>query len=270
MNLLHKLLLILFLIPAAALNDAYSQKLSSPIDPGELPQPVEYGLILGIGDNFQTGSFLVDCPDCVFEDGAAFGYSVGASYENYLFHPLRYGIMGLYQQKGIEASYVERELVPIRALETDNTYNIPVNFRHEAATNIAYLSAIPYIDLTIWNTLFFRLGFSMSYVLNANLEHSKILTDRYASVGNIDSVRIELESGGYQQMVQDSHFDDVNKLQFSLMPMAGFQFSPADHVLISPLFAYTLPFTNLSENGEDFKIHSWRIMIEVKYVFMSD
>lgn len=267
MNLLFRIILYVTIIAVFAFCKSYSQKISTPIEPEGHGINREIGIMAGLGVNSQSGTMLVDCENCLFENGSKFGYSVGALYRHELTNTFFFGLMVRYDDMSFDASYSERESANVYSEKTGEQYTVPLSFRHEANTTISYLSAIPFVEWEPFTFMFFRLGFSASIVSGANIIHKKQLVDRYVTLGEIDSVRVELAGGGYEATVEDGEIPDVGSLQLSALPMAGFTIDLRRGFFLSPYVSFALPLTNFSERGTDFKISQFRFMLELRYAF---
>ncbi len=248
------------------LSMAQKKKLDTPLKPEDYGAQFDLGIVIGQGSNFQSGKFFVDCPDCVFETGQKYGFSLGGVALIDLSKTFRFGIMGLYESLGINDSFRETELVNV-ALDDERIEKLNVNFRHEAKVDLSAFTITPFVS---WNPLpffFVRTGLSGSFLINSNLYHKKTLTDRFVSIGDIDSVRIELETGGYEKVVEDGDIQKLNPFQLYLVPMAGFTLPFGQRIYFSPYFSYSIPLTDISDNGDAFKINHFRFVLELKMVF---
>lgn len=264
MNLLLKTLMIVIMASLSSANQAISQLQATPIQPEQLYNYHQLGLVLGLGQNFQSGKYNVDCDDCIFEDGVKFGYTIGLNYEYNLDDMFNIGIMGLFDDFGLKNSFVENEKLNVTS--DDGTYNeiITVPFRHTAEAKFTAFSIMPHIKFHPTEFIFFDLGFSIRLPLSSNIKHEKELTKTTARLSNGAIVDIKIE--GTQEIkvvLEDKEFPQVNKPQFGIVPMIGLNFVVKHKIFLRPFFMYKLPISNFSDKGENFMINSWRIMFEI-------
>lgn len=264
MNLLLKTLMIVIVASLSTANQAESQTMPSPIQPEQLYNYHQLGLVIGFGQNFQSGKYYVDCDDCVFEDGVKFGFTIGLNYEYNLSNMINIGVMGLFDDFGLKNSFVENEKLNVTS--DDGSYNeiITVPFRHTAEAKFTTFSIMPHIKFHPVKFVFFDLGFSMGIPLSSNIKHEKELTKTTARLSNGAIVDIRIEGTQETKVVlEDKEFPEVNKPQFSIVPMIGLNFIVNKKIFLRPFFMYRLPISNYSDKGEDFMINSWRIMFEL-------
>jgi hypothetical protein len=262
-----KILIVIFTLSLFSWCKIYSQKIGSPIEPGTAPIQREIGIVLGLGYNFQSGILYPTCTECQFDNGHKFGFSIGAVYEQEINRHFRFGIMGMFDNMNLYASYLERESVWLYSKKTDLTFLAEVLFRHEANSQINYLSGIPFLKWSPTQALFFKLGFSVSYLSSAKIQHKKILLDRIIRVENIDTLEVELAQGGYEKILDDGDIAQTKSLQFFVVPMVGLNFYLGGHFYLSPEFIYMMPLMAMSDKSKDFKINAWRIALELRYAF---
>ncbi len=261
MNLLLRfgLIIIIFLVFT---KNADSQKIATPLEP-EISAPIqEIGLILGLGANFQSGTFLVECEDCFFENGTGFGFNVGVVYEVEFIEKFRFGSYAAYNNMSIESTYRERE-----AIDVEDLGKVPIWFRHFGKAKFSYLDIVPYLKWKPANFFFLRAGAGISYVLGSNLTHTqKALDDKVFHQGQWYNVNI-VNSDDNTVVNEDHSFPEVNKLQLAFKPAIGFNFDLGNWFYLSPVFEYSIPFSSPSEQGIDFRINSWRITFELRHDF---
>jgi hypothetical protein len=247
-----------------------AQKQSNPISPGRELIPEYIGIVFGLGQNFQSGKMFVECPGCVFEDGVKFGYTIGAYYETLLVGPLKSGIDVLYDYQGIKSTFLEYESVEVRSDIVDYKENVILPFRHTADVDINTLMFIPYFKYSPVNFFYAKVGFSLNYIFSSHIRHDKELTQKKATLSNGTIVQVSIPGVKNNiATVQDSDFININKTYFSFVPAIGFTipFDSDDKIVFSPYFMYSMPLGNLSENGENFKINTWRLMFELGFKF---
>lgn len=263
MNLLLKTLMIVIVVSLSSSTQAISQIEASPIQPERLYNYHQLGLVIGLGQNFQSGKYYVECDDCIFEDGVKFGYTIGLNYEFNIDDMFNVGIMGLFDDFGLKNSFVENERLNVSS--EDGTYNeiITVPFRHTAESKFTAISIMPHLKFHPAKFVFFDLGFSLGFPLSSNIKHEKELTQTTARLSNGAIVDISIDGTQETKVVlEDNEFPEVNQPQFSIVPMLGFNYVIKNKVFLRPFFMYRLPISNYSERGEDFMVNSWRIMFE--------
>lgn len=258
--LLFSLLAILILT-----SDIYAQK-ESPIDLEiKKYERSELGFMLGFGQNFQSGTYYVDCDNCEFSNGLKFGYSLGLYYEYYLSQSVTIGLMGLFEDNTISSSYIEIEAVtPSNASNT----TIPVSFRHESDFSLQNITIAPYIKWHPANFFFLRLGFGGSFPIYSNLTHDKILLDRFITLQNGEIVEVKLtDFEGNTAELQNGKVQGLTSFQFGLLPAIGLDLPLSNKSTLATSFQYYIPFSNIYSGSDDFRINSWRIMFEFSYAF---
>lgn len=260
------LIIIIFLFNFAVLS--FSQNLSNPIFPAKPTLPDYLGFTLGLGQNFQSGKMYVECPGCVFEDGVRFGYTIGAFYESYINDFLTYGADINFSNNGIKTSYIENELIDVVSTEISYRESVNIPFRHISDVDISTINLIPYIKLIPWNFLFFKVGFGFNFVASSNLRHDKELlkNEVILSNGTITKVRLA-DTKGNLATIQDGDFKDLEKFYLTINPSVGFNipFDSKRNVVFSPWLMYSLPLSDISKNGEAFKINQWRILFSISF-----
>lgn len=238
----------------------------TPLMPAKDRIPGYIGFIIGMGQNFQSGEFYVDCLDCVFEKGVAAGFTVGISYDRVALPWLKYGIAGLYDYSGIKSSFVETEIIPFELKNSGIKEDIAVQFRHTGDIDLHYLTAMPYIKLEPVKFFFFRLGFGASLVMGSAIKHDKELLQQEVTLSNGTTIYISIPgNNSYSSTIQNSEVRNLNSLQFFLMPAMGFKINFSETTYLMPYFQYNIPFTNISDKGKDFKINQWRLLFELGF-----
>lgn len=262
MRLLYFYIVLLIIFQIKLFSQSY---IETPLTPAKERVPGYIGFLIGFGQNYQTGDFLVDCLDCTFEDGVRGGFSLGIAYDRLALPWLKYGIAGLYDYQGINSSFRETEIIRLELENSGLRENVPVQFRHTANLDIHNLTVMPYIKLEPASFFFFRLGFGASYIFSSSLKHDKELLTKEATLSNGATVNVKLENGDNKVNVQNSEIRELNNLQFLIMPALGFKINFSETTYLMPYFQYNLPLSNVSENGNDFRIHQWRLFLELGF-----
>lgn len=237
----------------------------TPLRPAEREPDKGLGFFIGLGQSFQTGKFITEC-DCYFEDGVGFSYLFGALYEREISTLFDYGIMGFFENKSIKASYQEYEVQKIFSTATQDSLNVPIQFRHIGETEFNSVSLAPFIKFTPAKFLFFRLGFRMGYLMSGKVKHTKELLQRtaYLPTGEI----VEITIGDKRQtsvVVEDGDYPELNAFQMALLPMVGFNIRIENNLYFYPSFMFDYSLTDVSKRGDGFKLHSWKVLLELKY-----
>ncbi len=270
MLLLFKTLIIILSI-LFTYSLSFSQQLASPIAPGELPPDKQIGILVGFGSNFQSGEFYVECDDCIFDKGNGFGFTIGALYEHEIFESLYLGAQVLFDIMDITSTYRERESIKFKIEGTDDYETVPVLFRHIGEVDLSYFTLAPYIKWSTADFLYFKFALNGSFVINANIKHSQELLDKKALLSNGETATISFGTGkGNTLTLQDEKLPQLNSFQLYLSSAIAFNFRLSHRLFFSPEFQYNIPMNNISEYGKNFKINSWRFLIEIRYSLKED
>lgn len=239
---------------------AFSQ-ISNPLEPTKPKKPKEMGIMVGIGYNFQSGTSYVSCPDCEFDNGRKFGYSIGLKYEDYIDDNLfKYGISLIYENMSLEASFKERE-----AFEYEKDRFIGINFRNESFLNTNYLSLQPYLKFYPTSNIFLILSPTLNYVLNNRIIHEKIILDNNVLLPNGEIVYVSFsDTKSTKKLIENDDYRDVSKIQYGVNSTVGVEFLLDSDVIFSPQFSYYYPISEYSSYGDNFKIFNWRIFFELR------
>jgi hypothetical protein len=239
----------------------YSQ-ISTPIEPKLPKKPSEIGLIIGLGANHQLGTSYVQCPDCEFENGNKFGYSLGLNYEDYLISEgsLKYGISLFYNSLSLKASYKERE-----AFEYEPNRYIGINFRNVSALNSQSIAINAYLKYLFGEVFFIKLSPSINYILSANIKHEKEILEDAVLLPNGETVSVNFpDTKSNKKTIEDGEYPKLNKLQFGLSSLLGFDILTSQDIVIAPQFYLYTPFNEFSKYGDNFKISYWRVFLELR------
>ena len=265
MRVIKHFIASILIINSILLGELFAQQYSSPIVPAD-PKDEYLGIVFGLGQNYQSGKFYVDCENCEFESGVKTGFTIGLNYNRQINEYLNWGSLLLYESFSIESKFREFEQFSYQFSPTEDAVNIPIEFRHTALADFGQLSLVPYIEILPTNWFFARLGLSGGLVVGANINHTKELLLRKAVLDNGISVDIKLANTKQtSQVVEDGDFPEVNSFQLSVNPMIGFRIPFSKTVLFAPYYMHRIPLMNMSEFGEDFKISSYRIMFELNF-----
>ncbi|MFP4370225.1 MAG: hypothetical protein ACLFR2_11665, partial [Candidatus Kapaibacterium sp.] len=258
MRLLFLLIIAILLVGSPELH----AQVSTPLAPVMKENKISIGIIAGIGLNFQTGAYLVDCEGCSFESGDQFGYSFGAIFDHKLSENFSTGIFALFENRGVNSYYEELESFYLE--EIDET--IKVRMSHESALSLSYINAVPYFAYRPVKFLTFRMGLSLAIPLSSNVTHDQSLLTDEVTLSSGEVMKVDIAAGGTQR-VQDSEVTGLSNPVISLLPVVAAHIPLERNVFLSPQFHYNLPFNTTSTYGEDFKLHTWRFMMELGMAF---
>lgn len=265
-----RLLLFVCIVPFLFSLSLKAQNNSSPLEPEDNPKTDQIGLMFGLGQNFQSGSYLVQCDDCIFEGGVGFGTSIGLIYNKNINDNFKFGVMGLYENMGIESSFTEFEPVQFQNAR-EQMESIDIEFRHDAVADFNYFTAIPFIAWTPTDWFFIRLGPSFSFVTSSTIEHTKILEQKIVelSTGETATAWLVDDNGNRlpndNQVVEDGEFTEAESLVIGLNPNIGFNIPLSKQWDLAFSYMHNIPFTEVSSFGDNFRINSWRIFTELRF-----
>jgi hypothetical protein len=262
-----RLLFILAIAAAFLISDsAYSQTTDdTPLSPVAEPPAEQLGLVLGIGQNMQSGSYLVDCEDCIFEGGVGFGWTIGAVYERELSDAFRYGMMLTFEGRNIESAFSENEPVNVMSEASGHEETVEVLFKHTGEVGSTSLAVLPFIKWLPSDYFFVKIGPTISYVLSANIKHTKELQQETVRLSTGEIYELSAADGGNSKVVEDGEFPDVSSLQLGISPIAGVNIPIGKSAALSFLYQHRIPFTEFSSKGDGFKISSWRVLVELRF-----
>lgn len=262
---------LLFLLPFSIFlsflmnQEIEAQTLATPLNPEEYPYESELGIIIGFGGNTQSGIFSSSC-DCDFENGSKFGYTLGAFYEFEFIESLEFGLAGLYDYRGVESEYEELENVKVISQGSGNEEEVRIKFTNIGEADVSYFSLVPYLKWMPFRVMFLKTGLNFGFPLSSNIKHAKVLETKTARLSSGEIVSVELPDGdGDTQVIQDEEMPELNSMYLSIDPAIGFNFRFSEDFAFSPYFQYSIPLSNVSSIGSDFKVSTWRIMFEFKY-----
>lgn len=270
MNLLFKILL-LFIISQIYTQNLFSQKFASPLEPQEKPLVRHLGLYAGIGPNWQSGEYYVNCTDCIFEGGTGLLWTIGAMYEQEIAEGFRLGIMAGYENINQVSSFQEVEMIDFTIEGTGEIESYAVKFRHEATVDVGYLTFNPFIKWLPTEFFFLRLGLTGAIPMNPHLNHTQELLDKYIILSNGDTATVDFGDGQSKKItLEDGEFPNVNSFQLFIAPALGFEFQLSKTTFLSPVFQFNMPMTDFSSKGDAYRIWSWRFMAELRFALQKD
>ena len=244
------------------------RKYATPLMPEDDQTQREVGVYLGIGPNFQTGSFFTqcDCPD--FEDGTGFGWKAGLLYEQDLSSDFQIGAAAGINSLGVTSSYqyTKDRAFTSTITGTPITDTVPIQFMQKAETSFLNITFMPYGKWSVSDIFFIRFGFEAGFNISSNITHTEEIMQRTVklpSTGEI--VTVSFEDGGTVSVAEDGKFPNVISPQLNLVPAIGFNLKLAKNIFLSPVFDFSYPLTNMSENGNNFSILNLRFIAELRW-----
>ncbi len=241
-----------------------AQSNSSPLKPEASPKQMEAGLLFGLGQNIQDGIYYPRCEECQFENGDGFGLTFGLVFLRDFNKYLQWGSSVYYESKNISTSYKITEMVPVK-LGNGDIDNRVIPFRNIGDLSFGFLTFQPFIQFSPYEFVYLRIGLSSSLIASSNITHTKELLkfrDTLSS-GEIVSLKID-DKNPKSKILENRDIPDLNLFDFSVQPMLGFNINLSPQFYLSPYFQYSIPLTDISNSQKDFRIFSWRIMLELR------
>ena len=244
---------------------------SSPIKPYSDPNALkEIGVFVGLGQNFQSGEMYVKCEDCDFSGGAKFGYTFGLLYEHELFRRFSLGISATYNYLGLTSGFQEIEPTQVEYISNGNTLteNANIRFSHSIEIDLHNFAVAPYLKWTPFDFMFIRTGFAIGTNFSTNLLHTKTLGQKTVRLSNGELEAITNKK--LDETIQNSEIPSLVTPQLYLQPALGFNIAFSNSVHFSPIFEYSIPFTNYSDYGTDLRSNYWRLLFELRIKVSQD
>jgi hypothetical protein len=242
----------------------FSQKLDTPLVPfDKKPTKDNLGFLLGFGQNVQGGKYLVECKECEFRGGVGSNFTIGAYYEQDIETNLYLGLLGTFSIMNIESKFTEKEKLGFLSKITNNVDSISIDFLHTGTAKFSYLSLTPFVRWQPAKMLFVRVGPSISFVMSNNITHVQEPVNPIVTLSTGETGRLS-PGTGYSSTLEDGVFPNVISPQIGLWTDIGLNIPLSKKVTFCPVFNYNLPLTKMSSFGEDFKISTWRILLEIR------
>jgi hypothetical protein len=247
------------------------EELSSPLAPGVTFYRFRLGATLGAGPAFQSGELKTDVCDCpAFTDGAGHTLAAGLVGEYYATANLDFGLLLALDYKTINALYREYEAVPLKQTATGEIINQRVQFRHTTDASVTALAVHPFVKFHPYKGIFVRTGPSFNFAMSSSLRHEKELLDRTARLPNGEEVELSLNLSdprvfsATKALIQDTELPGIKSPAMLWNIAAGIDIRAGRKMVITPLFQYSLPMSDISSSGSAFRMSGWLIMAEVK------
>ncbi|MFA6571014.1 MAG: hypothetical protein WCT77_07230 [Bacteroidota bacterium] len=267
MRILLKILGSLFLLILLQTFELSAQRnYSNPLEPQKPELKREWGFFLGLGGVKQSGTFLTSNCNCEFSDGGGFDLILGGLFEQEVFYGLRAGIGAGFNLKTLNASYRERENVNLTSQTTGKSENVPIWFRHQADASFFYLPVLPYLKWTPAEIIFLKAGLNFSFLLTSSIKHVKELQDETAnlSTGEVVSVFIDGDNPK-SKVIEDGPFPGTKSFFMAFEPAVGFNFRTGKKSFFSTELQYSMPLTNVTEKGDNFRFSTFRFIAELRF-----
>jgi hypothetical protein len=242
--------------------------LSNPLEPEKFQTQREAGIFFGLGQNIQGGAFNTKCDCPEFENGSAFGWKLGLLYEQDIKYYIQWGVAAGINSLGVTASYQYNKDRVFTTLVGGTLVSdtVPILFRQQAETKFLNVMLMPYIKWSPASFFFVRLGFDADFNISSNIKHSEEIlqkTVKLPSTGEI--VEVTFEDGSSKVVVEDGEFPAVVTPQFYIVPAVGFNIQLSKNMFLAPVFDFSLPLSEMSTNGDGFKVYNWRIIAELRW-----
>jgi len=258
-NLTISILIILLLHINYVVGISQTQK-TNPLRPyaGEFTE-VNLGLMVSGGQNIEFGKYFVECPDCEFEGGVGSGAMLGLYYQRGINDEFHYGLMAMVDWWNLNSSFYRTEFKYANDVNTNQKIGpLDIEFLHDSDVELVTFSFAPYLKYQVGNWFFLRSSFPISFPISSSLTHNKSLISRVA-VFNDETYNLEQLD---ESLLQDTEFPELNSPLYSLAMTMGFNIEMSERFSLNPSFYYRIGLNEVSSYGENFKINSWRIMLE--------
>ncbi len=226
----------------------------------------QLGAFVGPSFNSQGGTFTTNC-NCTFTGGAGTGFTGGLMYEYFSRTTLSWGVSLAYDNRSIESRFQEREGLEQQSPTSGRTYTVPVTFRHIGESSLQYLTLTPYMKYSFFKTLMVRVGPAFSYIIDANIRHTKELVSETVPLpgGEIATVRLPGQQGN-SMVLENGAIPDLNPLQVSISAAVGVEFRPTKKLFLTPLLQYIQPVTTISDRGDAFTVRALQLQLEARFI----
>jgi hypothetical protein len=244
-----------------------AQPIESPIEPIYYKyHDFELRGIIGLGVNYNSGSYWAECPECQFESLSGFGFTIGPEPEyailpNYLY----VGMKVLYDVQNMSGSFRRIESVPLK-LADNSEISTPIEFRHTLDLSMQAISFSPNIFFRIADMFDIRLGFYGDFLISTNVKHIKELLTHSTILPNGERVIVSLaDMPGNTATLEDREIPGAKSMVFGISPEVNF------NILLSKEWEFVMgtyfkiPLTSISDNQSDFKTNMWRFYLGVSY-----
>lgn len=263
-----KKILIIYTLLIFTFNGFSQTRIADPLTPENLQTQREIGFYAGIGLNWQSGSFRTQCDCPEFTDGSAFGWKTGLIYEQDVSKTIQIGSTLGINSLSVTSSYQYLKDRPFVSTVTGKTIvdTVPILFLQKAYADFVNFSIMPFVKWSPANFFFARLGFEAGINIHSNIRHEEEILQKTAKIPSTgEIVAVAFANGKTSVVVEDAAFPDVVSPLFYIIPAFGFNFALSKNIFLSPVFDFAFPLTNISENGDQFKVFNWHIIAELRW-----
>ncbi|MFN3781426.1 MAG: hypothetical protein ACK4SO_04545 [Candidatus Kapaibacteriota bacterium] len=268
MNKVSNLIIFLCLfLPSLTIFSQGLEEQPSPLGPAKPRQQTELGIFVGLGPNWQTGELFASCDCPSFRDGSGLAFGLGLLFQRDITSFLQWGAVVGLSLLNSTSSYKERELLVFESETGEKFNNIPVLFRQKSQVGFSNFDLMPFLNFSLWDVSFLRLGIKASLPFYTHINHTKELLDKSVRLENGETISISIGNGDVVKL-EDGFVEQVNSFLFSFTPAIGFSFNLTGNIFLGFAFTYQLPLNNYSERGKNYRWHSWFLSLELKYALV--
>lgn len=254
-----------------------AQNQSSPLSPEDV-RPERVGVTIGVTGVQQSGEFNVNCDCPGFKSGGGSGIIIGGVYELESYSSIVAGVVGGYHFRSFDAINNLQNDTSLSTADLSTSFqNIPLTSKHKSEVSLAEIFAMPYIKFFPFKkTAFLRLGANIGYIVNSTFNHTIQITQSTVQLQNGETVRLSFDAAKLQArgmklltentaLVEEGAIPKLNLLQFALNPAIGAEIRVNKQFWLVPVIQYSLPLTNISSFGKDYKVSSFQFLLELHY-----
>lgn len=244
---------------------AQQEEAPSPLGPGLARTQREIGILVGLGPTWQSGEFFPSCNCPNFTDGGKINFFAGFLYQQDFTSSLQWGGILGYQLLSNTASFQQKELIQFISESGRDTFSAPVNFRQKAQTSFNYISLTPFVNLSLFDFAFFRLGINVAFPISSTVLHTKELLDKTVRLENGEIVKLYLPgTNSTIATIEDGKIENPTSPFISLVPSVGFLFNLGTNVFAGLTYTHGIPLSTNANRGKDFRLNYWLISIELR------
>jgi hypothetical protein len=259
-------LLFLGLIFCFAVQVSKSQKIESPIMPEEnVVYDWELGGFIGIGINFNSGTYTAECPECLFDDASKFGFSIGVKMDYEILRWFYIGANLIYDNESVDGAFRRIESIPLTRGD-GSIMDVPIEFRHVMNLKLNSFTLAPNAIFRIDDWLDIRLGFYTDFLFGSNITHTKELLTKTAVLPDGEKVNVTIPNTKNNIAELENHaIPGLSSTVFGLFPQININIpisDGSDFIIGSYL---KMPFSAISSQQSNFKIDVWRFFLGLSF-----
>lgn len=236
----------------------------SPLGPGIGSILRELGIYFGIGPSWQSGEFFASCDCPNFVDGSKLNFALGLIYKQNLDEMFAFGGKVSFWYLSNQSSYQQKETVLLKD-QTNQVYPTPILFRQQLKMRIFYFSFAPFLEYRPFPYLFLRFGGRFAFPFSSDIEHTKILLQKTAQLGNGFVIDLSFVNGLQNVSLESGILESLTSPFVSLQPAVGFDFYLTGNFFGSIGYLHGIPLNTTAARGNKFKMNYWQITIEIRY-----